>query len=65
MTKSKDLRDVAIAYCHNGKNAPEISTMLANKVHHLTIHRQFSQSGSVNERQSSGRRHTGRTNRLN
>ena len=38
MTKSKDLRDVVIAHYQNGKSAPEISTMLANKVHRVTVH---------------------------
>ena len=47
MTKSKDLRDVVIAHYQNSKNAPEISTMLANKVHRVTV-RRFYQSGSVN-----------------
>ena len=36
MTKSKDLRDVVIAHNQNGKNAPEISAVLANKVHRVT-----------------------------
>ena len=63
MTKSKDLRDVVIAHYQNGKNAPEISTMLANKVHRVTV-RRFNQSGSVNARKSSGRRRTGTTKRV-
>ena len=37
MTKSKDLRDVVIAHYQNGKTTPEISTMLANKVHRVTF----------------------------
>ena len=52
MAKSKDLRDIVIAHYQNGKNAPEISTMLANKVHRVTV-RRFNQSGSVNVRKSS------------
>ncbi|CAF3983148.1 unnamed protein product [Rotaria magnacalcarata] len=51
MTKSKDLRNVAITHYQNGRNASEISTTLANKVHHVTIHRgiqRFNQSGLVN-----------------
>ena len=67
MTKSKGLRDVVIAHYQNGKNAPEISTMLANKVHRVTVHRwirRFNQSGSVNARKSSGRRRTGTTKRV-
>ncbi|CAF1610322.1 unnamed protein product [Rotaria magnacalcarata] len=67
MTKSKDLRNVAITHYQNGRNASEISTTLANKVHHVTIHRgiqRFNQSGLVNARKSSGRRRTGRTKRL-
>ena len=66
MTKSKDLRDVVIAHYQNGKNAPEISTMLANKVHRVTVHRwirRFNQSGSVNARKLSGRRRTGTATR--
>jgi transposase len=67
MTKSKDIRDVIIAHYQNGKNAPEISSTLANKVHRATVHRwiqRFSQSNSVNVRKSSGRRRTERTKRL-
>ena len=36
MTKSKDLRDVVIAHCRDNKNASEISSMLADKVHRVT-----------------------------
>ena len=64
MTKSKDLRDVVIAHYHNDKNAPEMSTILANKMHCVTVHWQFNHSGSVNERKSSRRRLTGRTKSL-
>ena len=39
MTKSKDLRDVVIAHYQNNKNTPEISTMFANKMHRVTVHR--------------------------
>ena len=39
MTKSKDLHDVVIALYHNGKNASEISTTLADTVHRVTVHR--------------------------
>ena len=39
MTKSKDLRDVVIAHYQNGKNAIEISIILAIKVHLVTVHR--------------------------
>ena len=64
MTKSKDLHDVVIVHYYNGKNAPEISTMLANEVHHITVHRRSNQRGSVNGRKSSGRRRIGQTKRL-
>ena len=55
MTKGKDLCDVVIAHYHNGENAPEISTMLADKVHRVTVHRwtqRFNQGGSVTGRKS-------------
>ena len=67
MTKSKDFRDVVIAHYQNGKNTPEISTMLANKVYRVIVHRwirRFNQSGSVNARKSSGRRCTGTSKRV-
>ena len=38
MTKRKDLLNVAIAHYQNGKNASGISTMLADKVHRVTVH---------------------------
>ena len=59
MFEGKDLCDAVIAHYHNGKNAPEMSTALANKVHRLTVHRGFNLNDSVNGRQSSERRHTG------
>ena len=59
MIESKDFRDVVIVRYHNGKNAPEISTVLHNKMHHLTVRRQFNQSGSVNAHKSSRRRRAG------
>ncbi|CAF2127356.1 unnamed protein product [Rotaria magnacalcarata] len=67
MTKSADIRDIVIAHYKNGKKAPEISNMLANKVHRTTVHRwiqRFNQSGSVDAHVSPGRRRTGRTKRL-
>lgn len=51
MVKSVDLSDVLIAHYKNEEKAPEISNMLANKVHHTTVHRwvhRFNQMGSVN-----------------
>ena len=47
-----------------GKKPPEISNMLANKVHRTTVHRRiqrFNQSGSVDAHVSPGRRQSGRT----
>ena len=42
----------------------EISTVLANKVHRITVHQRFSQSGPVNRPKSFGRQRTGRTKSL-
>jgi len=39
MVKSKDVRDIAISHYKNGKKAPEIAKLLANKVHRSTIDR--------------------------
>ena len=40
-------------------NFPEISIMLANKIHCFTVHRQFNQNDSVNARKSFRRRRLG------
>ena len=67
MAKNKGLCHAVIAHYHNGKNAPEISTTLTNRVHHVTVHQwigRFNQSASVNGHKSSGRQHTERTKRL-
>ncbi len=37
--KGENLRDVVIAHYKNEKKAPEISRMLVNDVHHITVHR--------------------------
>ena len=39
MVKSHDLRDIAISHYKNGEKVPEISKLLANKVHRSTIDR--------------------------
>jgi transposase len=67
MVKSVDLREIAISHFENGKKAPEIARLLANKVHRTTIHRwisRFKQSSSIGVRTTSGRPKTGRTKRL-
>ena len=49
MVKSHDLRDISISHYKNGEKAPEISKLLANKVHQSTIDRwlhRYKQSGS-------------------
>ena len=50
MVKSHDTRDIVISHCKNGKKAPEIATLLANKVHRSTIDRwlhRYKESGSI------------------
>ena len=37
MVKRLDLRKVTLSHFQNGKNAPEIAKLLANKVHRSTI----------------------------
>ena len=64
MTKSKDLRDVVIAHYQNGKNAPEISTMLANKVHFIDGYGDLIKVVWLMHVKSSGRRRTGTTKRV-
>ena len=62
MVKSHDLRDIAISHYTNGKKAPEISKLLANKVHQGTIDRwlhRYKQSGSIYVKRKPGRRKTG------
>ena len=64
MVKSHDLRDIAISHYKNGENAPEISKLLANKVHRSTIDRwlhRYKQSGSIYVKRKLGRPKTGRT----
>ena len=64
MVKSNDLRDIAISHHKNGKKAPEIAKLLANKVHRSTIDRwlyRYKQSGSIYVKKKSGRPRTGRT----
>jgi hypothetical protein len=67
MVKSRDLRDVAVFHYKNGKKAPEIAKLLANKVHRSTIDRwltRYRQSGSFEAKPKSGRPKAGRTKRL-
>ena len=64
MIKSHDLRDIAISHYKNGKKAPEIRKLLANKVHQSTIDRwlhRYKQSGSIYVKRKPGRPKTGRT----
>ena len=49
MVKNLDLRKVALSHFQNGKKAPEIAKLLANKVHRSTIDRwlrRYQQTGS-------------------
>ncbi|CAF5048993.1 unnamed protein product [Rotaria sp. Silwood1] len=67
MAKSKDLRDIAITHYKNGKKAPEIAVLLANKVYRATIHRwicQYDRTGSFRAGKPTGRKRNGRTKRL-
>ena len=64
MVKSHDLRDISISHYKNGKKAPEITKLLANKVHQSTIDRwlhRYKQSGSIYVKRKPGRPKTGRT----
>ena len=52
------IREIAISHFENGRKAPEIARLLANKVHRTTIHRwisRFKQSSSIGVRTTSGR----------
>ncbi|CAM4852324.1 unnamed protein product, partial [Rotaria magnacalcarata] len=62
MVKRIDLREVAISHFKNGKKAPEIAKLLADKVH-WWIDR-FKSSGSVGVKKKFGRPKIGRTKRL-
>ena len=67
MVKSNDIRDVAISHFKNGKKAPEIARLLANKLRKSKVDRwirQLQQSGSIAIKPKSGRPRTGRTKRL-
>ena len=64
MVKSHDLRDIAISHYKNGEKAPEISKLLANKVHRSTIDRwlhRYKQFGSIYVKRKPGRPKTART----
>ena len=64
MLKSHDLRDISISHYKNGKKAPEITKLLANKVYRSTIDRwlhRYKQSGSIYVKRKPGRPKTGRT----
>ena len=69
MVKSKHVRDIAISHYKNGKKAPEIAKLLANKVRRSTIDlwlHWYKKSGSLFVKRKSGRPKTGRTkNRIN
>lgn len=67
MTKSLDVRSIALGHYKSGKKAPEIAKLLANTVHRSTVDRwirKFEQSGSIQVKKRSGRPQTGRTKRL-
>ena len=61
MVKSHDLRDIAISHYKNGEKAPEITKLLANKVHRSTIDRWLHQSASIYVKRKPGRAKTART----
>ena len=68
MVKSLDLRKMALSHFQNGKKAPEIATLLANRVHRSTIDRRLrrhQQTGSFEPKPKLGQPKTGRTKRLN
>ncbi|CAM4847478.1 unnamed protein product [Rotaria magnacalcarata] len=67
MVKSIDLREIAMSHFKNGKKAPEIANLWADKVHRTTVHRwidRFKSSDSVGVKKKSGRPKIGRTKRL-
>ena len=67
MTKSTDLREIAIFHYQNGKNTSEIVNFLANKVHRAAIYRwirRYCHSGSLLAGKTTGRSRSGRTRRL-
>ena len=58
---------MALSHFQNGKKAPEIAKLLANKVHRSTIDhwpRRYQQIGSFEPKPKLGRPKTGRTKRL-
>jgi transposase len=64
MAKIHDIRDIVISHYKDGKKAPEIANLLANKVHRSTIDRwlhRYKQSGSIYVKRNPGRPRTGRT----
>ena len=65
MVKHLDLRKVALSHFQNGKKAPEIAKLLANKVHRSTIDRwlrRYQQTGSFEPKTKLGQSKTGLTN---
>ena len=65
MVKSHDIRDIVISHYQNGKKAPEIATLLANKVHRSTIDRwlqRYKETGSICVKPKLGRPRTSHTN---
>ena len=64
MVNSHDLRDIANSHYKNEIKAPEISKLLANKIHRSTIDRwlhRYKQPGSIYVKRKPGRPKTGST----
>ena len=64
MVKSHDLLDIAISHYEDGIKAPEISKLLANKLHRSMIDRwlhRYKQSRSIYVKRKSGSQKDGRT----
>ena len=62
--QSHDIRDIVISHSKNRRKAPEIATLLTNKVYRSTIDRwlhRYKQSGSICVKPKSGRLKTART----
>ena len=67
MTKSPDLRSIALGHYKSGKEAPEIAKLLVHTVHRSAVDRwieDYERSGSIQAKKKYGRPRTGRTKRL-
>ena len=67
MAKPKDLKDIAISHFLNGKKAPTISKLLANKVHRDTVNRwirEYQNPKRITQKRSVGRPKSAKTKRL-